>query len=490
MSQARKKGGKVLHFLKQMEPTSRKRFKEWLKNSSSSNGMYWVKIVIAIEAGLSESDRLNSNKLNLLILPDHPIKTSPEKYIRVRLSQLLKKLFDFLALEAFEARPGLQSVLLFQRCTEIGENKYLADLYKRARKIISNPESAEEYQWLFQLETGMNDQLVSQSARPGGNHLSEVEKTLDQLFILQKLKYGCANLVESVLGAEHGSPRMMEGILEEVRIHYEDYSEVSRAYFHAYQMLDDIVIREVVSEKHYERFWELFQRLSMASASDIRDLFSYGQNYCVLHLRRGNASFRTNLTLLYDQAFEAEIFKEERFLAPVFYKNCIELYCKFGMLREAEDVRIKYQNKIHPKDREFVSIYNQAVIRFFEGDYNWVAKELYQILGNSRFLAYRLGARTYLCRALWKGGQYELLLDVLHSFTQFVFRNKEEMPDTGRNYRAFIRYLSRMAKAMLGPPDKVALQLERIGGELEKKEEANQYGWLRRQLQIQDSILA
>ncbi len=107
---------------------------------------------------------------------------------------------------------------------------------------------------------------------------------------------------------------------------------------------------------------------------------------------------------------------------------------------------------------------------------------MYRLVGTIPYTEYNLGARIYLCRALWELQDLDRLLFSLHAFNQFISRQKETLVESVTSYRRFVGYMTQMAKAAGLPAEKASTKFLRIQQKVNKNESPNQYSWLRKQL--------
>lgn len=478
------KGKKLMYYLRRMGGDERKNFQRWLESPWFGNSMQLGQIIEILEKGplAREDEMVDFGEIAKEVWEKESLDGSQDQYIAVRLSQLQAKLYEYLVYQKGRPNAQLSSILLVKACLDLNGDKYLDQLYQKSIKEIGVPESTEKILSQFHLEEAMNDYLVKQTVAPGKNHLQEVEASLDTYLVLQKLKYGCANLVESILEPTHPPSLLISAILELVESNPGRFPELIQAYFHAYKMLAMLLEDLPGNEDHNSFFLDIFRKPTFYQLPEARDIFTYAQNYCVLKIRKGETEFRKQLAELYDFALEVRIFEEAGKLSPFYYKNCVQVLCKMGEHLRAEEIAHKYRNRLFLPYRESCFIYNTAIIQFHKGAFKAASRQLYQSLGTYHSFQYKLGARVYYCRALWEIGQFDLLFAALHAFNQFIQRNRHQLQDEAVRYRKFIAYLKRMAQAMEGVPGEIEEKLARIQSEINKKEEANLFGWLRSKL--------
>ncbi len=204
-----------MYYLRRLGGVERRNFQRWLESPWFGNSMQLGQIIGILEEGpLAREDEISDfEEIARELWEMESMDGSQDQYLAVRLSQLQSKLYEYLIYQKGRPNPQTSSILLVKACLDLHGDKYLEQLYKKSSKEIGAPQSTENILAQFHLEEAMNNYLVKQTVAPGKNHLQEVEASLDTYLVLQKLKYGCANLVESILEPTHPPSILFPAIL-------------------------------------------------------------------------------------------------------------------------------------------------------------------------------------------------------------------------------------------------------------------------------------
>jgi hypothetical protein len=169
-------------------------------------------------------------------------------------------------------------------------------------------------------------------------------------------------------------------------------------------------------------------------------------------------------------------------LSPNFYTNTVMLMCRFGELEWAEKFIFQFRALIYGESRgeELAFTYNLAVLRFYQEKYQETIGLLFNEIGRFEDPLYSVGARTYLCRALWEQGDWEWLIAALHAFRQFLSRNTQLGKAEKANNLKFIQYLEKMARIKSGNPQQIREKLRKVRAQLEAEGNRQLFAWVAR----------
>ena len=78
--------------------------------------------------------------------------------------------------------------------------------------------------------------------------------------------------------------------------------------------------------------------------------------------------------------------------------------CRFGEFEWVESFIETYKDKLSEDPEQLAYLYNRAVLQFHKKEYGEVIKLLYHRIQSFQKISYGIGARIYLCKALWEQG--------------------------------------------------------------------------------------
>jgi hypothetical protein len=484
MKSSGRQGQKLLYFLRANEGYHLAGFRNWLESPLLGNSPQLLQLLDIIEKEVLSSGEhfVDPALLAGTVQPERVLDGPKLKYIGMRLSNLQQKFMDFLAFQGYQKQESTHLIYQLQESINQGLDKFVPGQYKKVRRKFELLKTTQDFADLFQLDCLVNAQLSRNAFNSGSSNLQDLEASMDHYFILQKLKYGCASLNDLALGGKSGPNRLLNGILEEVGAQPKAFPGLIQAYYHAYEMLLEPLGLKPGGHPHFSAYTEVFTQKITPGTSEAQDLFIHGQNYCILQIRAGKEGFRKEIADFYTRSLQSGVLEQDAHLSPALYKNCVEVLCKCGLYAEAEKLSQNFKGKISPDWRVMAFTYNLAVIELFKGNPAVAARHLQKLIGSLKGINYELGTRVYLCRALWEIADYERLEENLHSFSQYLLRNKTKLGEQVKQYRKFVSYLRRMNGIARGPALGMAERYGRLLEEIEEKEGEIVFGWLRGKL--------
>lgn len=481
------RGKKLIYLLHRLSLREQEELGQWLLSPLHGNSPQFLAFLeILLQEMKMGAEAVEAAKLHVAI-PAHTdspsndpaITKARDKYLGVRLSMMMLELRKFLTWKQLDSDANAAFPMLFQALLGRDCEKHLP---KNGNHSPGKP--LPDLATRLKGELDIHLSLVRHSAAKGALNrpISSVNTLLDDWYLLEKLKYACADQPMVDSGSDH--PPLLAAVLEEmeVRSQNENTEPVLNAYFNAYLMLKHIQASDDSGEAYYQRFRSLFRNNQYWSRQDAMDLFVHGHNYCILQFQQGHTRFIEDIKQLYDEVLEAGHPLQGGILPYQFYKNAVELMCKLKNYDWAEAFTERFRQHLAPEHAPYLHAYNQAIVSFFKQDYQAVVSKLYQQIGKLSSLQVGIGARVYLCRALWKTDDHTWLVQQLQAFEQHLRRNRELQAGERSRYQGFVRYLKRASQAVTGSSAKVNERLQALLNTIEEKEAPLLYSWLRQEL--------
>jgi hypothetical protein len=479
------RGKKLFYFLTRMQKAEKDAFGHWLESPIHENSPQLLDMlrILLDELELAEEPCLTPEMFSSVLSPDRALDAKKATYIWTRLAQLQKALFDFLAWQHSTLDAGFQGQFLLEAMCDRGWEKYTHSAYDSASKKLNSPGISRELRKRLDLETTLNGHLAALGRPEKDNHLDEVHLAIDAVFVHEKIKYACAGLIQGHPDSDPSQSPSLETALRIAGDSEGDLPIATATYWYAYRMIRAELRGEEESEELFKRFYSLFLNLNEFSSDETVDLFTYGQNFCILRFRKGATGFVDTLQKLYDLILENGAILQMGKMPLQFYKNAVELMCRFKRYEWSENFVESYGTQIAHDPDNTMYHYNLAVIRFYQGRFREVMELLYQRLGALDRLQSGWGARVYFCKSLWEGGERIWLLSVLSAFEQHLRRNKSINAVQKASYLGFVSYLRRASLAVTGDPDKQKLVLGKLIDEINQREPKDKHTWLRSRIE-------
>lgn len=463
-SKGPKKGQKLLRLLESLDGSTLKEFHKFLQSPYFGKSPAALRMMEVLEKSVINRGYgyIPLEKFDKVISPEKELDDKKLEYIRIRLVDLQDRLLDFLAINRYRQRPEIRNRLLFEEAIERGWEYFIPGFYQKGLKSIPQQEGSERFSQQLQLEKTYNAHLSLQAVKGMDLHLDPVLEHLDSFYLLEKLKFSTAALNLKWIWKEEREIVLIDAVLDQVRHTYEQQSLIIQAYYHAYQMLFHAMQGTEESQTHFEKLVLLMENPLAFTPSDAHSIFLYAQNYCILRFHLGDRAFFVRLKQLYDQILSSGTLLKDGQLSAGFFKNTVNLMCRFGELSWVESFIESYKDRISGDSKGLAYIFNLAVLRFYQREFKETVRLLFPAITLFGEVLYAIGARTYLCRAFWEQKDWEGLLHSLYAFRQFIQRNADLPPGDRSNTRLFINYMEQITKAMTLPVAEVKAKLLRI----------------------------
>jgi hypothetical protein len=483
--QSARRGKKLLYFLSRMSREEQAELSHWLRSPLHSNSeqfaaMLEVMLRVMREQALPE---LSPELFSSILSPQREMDDKKANYIRVRITQFQDALLDYIAWTRYRKDLPAQRRYLLASVCERGWERNIAEAYEAGIKALPQRVEAKRILDELELEMAYSSYLAGQGRQDQDKHLPQVNGALDQYFVLQKLKYACAGLPDGDPASNPDKTPLLAAAIAHAQTNLADLPQVTQAYLRAYQMLQS-ALQEDGSAAHHR--WQQY-RAAIAQPvafghEEASDLFAIGQNFCILQYRKGQMGFVSELQNLYDLVLDSGAILQDGLMAPLFYKNAVELMCRLQRLDWVAGFIEAYRDRIAHDPERLVYDYNRGVLRFYKAEYQGVIDVLYNIVAGLERMQLGESARVYLCQAFWEIGEVEWLMAALKAFDQHLRRHDDMAPEVVRRYKTYVAYLSKACVAITAAPNLRRNKLSKVLAEIEAHEPANLHKWLRSKL--------
>ncbi len=342
-------------------------------------------------------------------------------------------------------------------------------LYKR--KIIEwkkKNEGADTIKKELQFQELELSFLSLEKNRLGKNNFNEIHESIDQKYILEKLKYVCESInymqvrnVEINLGI---GDVLMESLPHSGYLK----TPVINIYYNIYLLLMDLQnvekfqgVKSLI-KKYYSYF----------NFEEVYYLYTYLQNVSIRQINSGNNEYLSRLVNVYMDMMEIGVLKEIKSFTPWMYKNIITA----GLLSKNFDwVKLfleEYKNYLTEKEKENAYSYNLANFFFYKKEYDSTIEILNQIQFSD--VAYELDGRLLLMRAYYETNEHDALESLLSSFRLYLMRNKLITPKMKKQYQNLIRFTNKLLKILPHENEKLSTLKKAV----EEQEDIVNKSWL------------
>lgn len=365
-----------------------------------------------------------------------------DKQMRYLMSYLTKLAEQFLIVSRYEEQAGQCQLDLMQSFLDRKLEKYYAQQRRKTKQFLTKQaqkDSSSFYQnYIF---SDLGDQHFSQlRVRRFDPNIQYASEYLDRFYYLKKLKYTCGMLDrQSILqGAYdiHFSQELMQH-LQNKKFFDEPILELY------YTILQSLMDGD--NDAHFQRLKNLIAHASnQVTLHDLREIYSFGINYCARMIRKGKEAYVQEALQLYLDGIRKEILIQDGHLSPWTFTNVVKLALRLQQYDWIEGFIREYAPKLPESFRENALHYNLAELYYYTRAYDDAQDHLNQVQLSD--LNYHVGARVILAKIYYETDEENALLSLLAAFTVFLKRNKKISNDLKKTYLNFCHFLFQLVR--------------------------------------------
>jgi hypothetical protein len=355
------------------------------------------------------------------------------------LSDLLKKLESFIAIERMRQQGVDESYYLLDRYNNMGLAKHFTEPYLHAMsKLEKQPYRDSEYYFhTFRLNVQQNIFLENRKQRTTEKNLVETMHSLDIYYITNKLRYSAAILhYKHFLNLKEESTLLPE-ILEQLK-HKRLHAPVVDIYHHVI-----LTLIEPDEEVHFIRLKELlFTHADILHIDTQKEVFAFALNYCIRKINKGRTNYQAEIFELYKDAIARDLLLENGLMTPWDYKNIVTIGLRNKDHKWTDAFIEKNISKLPAHEQENAYTFNRARHYFAIGKYDKVLELLQSVEYNDVF--YLLDSKTTLMKTYFELGEYQPLQSLKESFRILLRRKKLISAQNQLNYGNFARFTMKL----------------------------------------------
>ncbi len=274
--------------------------------------------------------------------------------------------------------------------------------------------------------------------------LQQLVVNLQNFYNLSLLNLAC--IIKSGTILNEDELRFIEQSLVQIDLQNQEYNPIIKIYFYALKLIEG---------KGNNTIYQTYKSLLMEyhACFDVRDLkglFTYALNYCLIQLNSGKEEYYEECWKMYCLGFEKSILYVEKKILPSDLKNIITLSLRLEKYEWAEEFLYKHKNKIEAENPKEVYSFNLANVFFYQQKYD----EMHRILRilKCKDIFYELALRRLEIKALYEEEEINLLYAKLNAYRVFIHRNGVLDKGSKEMNNNFLNILNKLVKII--PRDK------------------------------------
>ncbi|WP_367389256.1 hypothetical protein [Lewinella sp. LCG006] len=355
---------------------------------------------------------------------------------------------------------------------------------KKSKKALTQTilRDTDYYRQVMALAEEANEFYTVWEPQAQDQSLVEKEHALDQYYVLEKLRDAVQLQMRRQILRDDYSARLLEGVLEELRLNEEAYREAPavQVYYQLYRMMDE------PSLAAYQAALAIFQENEHCfRLQELTAIYNYLQNFCIAQINRNELPFLRELFGLYNAQLARQLLHEGGYLIEWHYKNIVTAALRLGELAWVDHFIETQKDALAPAAAENAYRFNKAAYCHAVGEFGKVLELLTQVEYSD--LRYNLGAKALLLRTYYELDEFEALHALVESFRQYLQRNRLLADSRRSGYYHLFRLTRRLAKLRANYPyldaSQATQRLAKIKTDMEQTGAIFNRAWLERKLE-------
>lgn len=368
-------------------------------------------------------------------------------------SDLLKKLEEFLVVDALKQSETQKHRKLLSHLTEKKLTRHYPESAKLARKkLYASPyRDGEYYLQLFKLEASENNFTELQNQRTAEKNLLQTMEALDAFYLINKLQYLSAVLHYKNFLSLEADVHFSTEILSHLKKHsYPDIPAIGIYHCIILSLIEPEKEGHFVSLKNL-----LIKNYSLFPKQTARNMYAFAINLCIRKINFGKLDYVRQLFELYQQMLKAGLMTDEQGMISQFdYKNIVTVGLRAGDVQWTEKFIREYKSHIPKTDRQNAYTFNLAKLYFHQRRFSEVLPLLQHVVYSDIF--YQLDSKTMLMKTYYELGDYLPLMSLKESFRIMLRRKKVISEQNRTNYMNFMRFVMKLYRLDVKNKQKLA----------------------------------
>lgn len=312
-----------------------------------------------------------------------------------------------------------------KKCTKAYNN--LLHEIKKSRQNESELNQKLQYSkdqnylnWFYQDSLIMQDMSKSLSdyKKNAPKQLYDILTNLDNFYFINKLTYLCSIINNKNVIPIDFEITLKDEILKLLNDNKFNSIPIVTIYSLIYNMLEkneDITKYEALKEY-------LYKESAKFDYDELKNIFSFIQNYCIRKINAGQSIFANELFDIYKFALKKKILFYENEISEVNYRNIVVTGLRIGETTWTKDFIEKYKHSLNISVRDNAYTFNITSYYFYLKQYDKVLKLLREVVFTNIY--YSNDYRIILLKTYYELDEREAANALLSSFRTYLKRKK------------------------------------------------------------------
>lgn len=372
-----------------------------------------------------------------------PEKKWNEQVLKDRLSDLMRLLEQFLAIQTFKQQE--QSHFALDAMNKRSMNQSFQRYWKRVQKKTEQQriyKTSQEHHVQFLMQDVLDIHYIQRGERTYTEALQKKLDNLELFYMLEKLECCCGMLNRMSVLKSTFDIHFLDETLELLQSNWDFYmqNQVIAIYFQILKTLQNL---------QEESAFQALKSLLQEHAQDLgqlqgKNVFAYARNYCTRQLNAGRTAYLKEIFDLYKLSLTHDFLLENGLISQFAYKNIVTAACRLKQFDWAEEFIFRYKEHLEKNIQANAFNYNLASFYYSKGSYDEAITLLQTIEYTDVY--YNIDARVMLLKIYFEQGQMRTFLSQCDSFNIFLLRNKHLSSHLNKSYRNLIRITKKMMR--------------------------------------------
>lgn len=413
---------KLVEILSDMATRERSRFQDYVHSPFFNKNK---KIQNLCDYVLSYAPDFHQPALNKTVIYPFIFGKKPFNEIQLNniISDLLQLLYDFLAIKKYREKELLQKTFLMDELLDRSAYDFIPRVARRYRQI-QNQSTYRNFEFYHQ-EYIFSEQLdrnhLSRSPRTYGENLQFKNDHLDLYYFSNKLRIACDMASRNIVVKAKYECHFIADLIKHYEDNYLDYQ--SHPCLSVYYKILQILQTKEDEQAYYELKTLLENHYNLFPAEELRVIYIYVQNYCILKINSGKSIYYRELQDVYKILLKRKIIFMNGYLTQWAYKNIITVGIRLQDFDWTETVIHQYKESLLPEERPNAVAYNLAAFYDAKKEYKNALHQLHDVEFTD--ISYHLGAKIIQLKCFYELDESEAFYALIEATKKYLLRNRK-----------------------------------------------------------------
>ena len=465
---------KLITILRHFQKKDFSQFNKYLASPYFNKSRQLSQFFQIIEKGLSSTKVKSLEKENVW-KKLFPNASYNDVRFRKLSSDLLKLIEGYLAQQIYDDNKLQKAAYLIEA---VG-NKGIEKLYSTAIRIAENEsekypfEDSDFYLKQYKIQKNYYEIIQHEFKHSERQNLEEIDESLDNFYISEKLRYFCAMLSQQQRGSHQYNLKFEKEIIDLLESKNSELTPAEAIYYQIY-----LTYIEEDNVEHYFKLKVLLKDNGLKFQSiEGKTLYDSAINYCAKKLNQGRTEFLQEVFDLYEDFITKESIYIDGELDPFHFKNIVTVALRLGKYDWTENFIHQQKAKLPENSRENAVTFNLARLFYYQKKHTKVIELLREV--EYEDIVYSLSSKSLLIGSFYENDEIEPLYSLLESFRAYLNRRKDIPERWKRNYMNLIKFTRKLTRIIPGDTKAV----EKIKEEINNTKDITSLEWLKEKIE-------